>query len=123
MPAIIRPPHAHRNTGTQERIGHDAPVVGGAFLNAETSRNSPDRRQDHTQPVEAVLLLLKHRHVTPRQEQTDQANRNVDEEDPAPAEGIHQHATQNRANQRGDTRSRTPKYSSQHRAHSAGTSA
>ena len=55
-----------------------------------------------------MLLLLEHRHITPRQEQADQANRNVDEENPAPAESIHQHAAQNRADQRGDTRSRTP---------------
>ena len=55
-----------------------------------------------------MLLLLEHRHITPRQEQAHQADRNVDEENPAPAEGIHQHAAQNRANQRCDTRSRTP---------------
>ena len=55
-----------------------------------------------------MLLLLEHRHITPRQEQTNQADRNVDEEDPAPAEGIHQHAAQNRADQRGNTRGRTP---------------
>ena len=101
-------PHAHRNTGAQERIGHGTPVVASALLNAEDQQEQADRRQHHAQPVEAVLLLLKHRHITPRQEQADQANRNVDEENPAPAEGIHQHATQNRANQRCDTRSRTP---------------
>ena len=55
-----------------------------------------------------MLLLLEHRHVTPRQEQTNQTDRNVDEENPTPAEGINQHATQNRANQRSNTRGRTP---------------
>ena len=101
-------PHAHRDTGTHERVRDGAPVVGGTFLNTENQQEQTNRRKHHAQPVEAVLLLLKHRHVTPRQEQANQTHRNVDEENPAPAEGIHQHAAQNRTNQRGDTRGRTP---------------
>ena len=69
---------------------------------AEIPVVEPPQRDER---LTAVPRLPPHEH---RQREPDDADRNVDEEDPRPAETVNQHPARQRADQRGDPGRRTP---------------
>src|SRR6185436_3261850 len=57
---------------------------------------------------EAVLVRLELRHEDPREHEADDADGEVDEEDPLPAEPVDEQAARERADEQGDARGRAP---------------
>ena len=74
----------------------------------KTSRNMAAALEPDAQPVEGVRVALQLRHLQQHAPDGEDAHRHVDEEDPFPAQGVHEHAAEDRADQRGDAGDRAP---------------
>ena len=69
-------------------------------------RNSADRAEQDADDVELVRVRLELGHEDPRQHEADDADRDVDEEDPLPAEAVDEQAAE-RAGRRASRRRRS----------------
>ena len=90
----------HDDAHDDERPDPRRPVVLLTVLDTEHQGGQTDCRQHDSDPVEGVVVLLDLGHEHGREDQADDADGEVDEEDPLPAEVVGQHAAEQRADQR-----------------------
>lgn len=84
------------------------PVVLFSLLNTENQQGHADTRQDDATPIEGMAVGFESRHITDSQPQPDDGNRDVDEEDPLPAQGVNKDAAEHRTDETRDTGSGSP---------------
>ena len=73
-----------------------------------TSRNMPTALSATPTQSKLCEWVGERGHEAPGQDESDDADRDVDEEDPLPAEGVDQDAAEDRTDERGDTGGRSP---------------
>ncbi len=76
------------------------PVVAVPLLDAEDDAEETHRGQHDPDPVEPVRVGVEGGDEPPGEHHGEQAHRDVDEEDPLPPEGVDEHATEDRADER-----------------------
>ena len=84
------------------------PVVGLPFLQGEDDHEHAEAGQQHAEQIEAVLLGGQVGNQPEGQPQADDSDRDVDEEDPLPAEPVDQDTAGQRSDQSGDPGRGTP---------------
>ena len=94
--------------GDDQRPDPRLPVRCLALLQAEDDQKDAHRGQADAHQVEPVPLGGQRRHQPYRQRQPDDADRDVDEEHPLPAQAVDQHAADQRPHQTGDACGGTP---------------
>ena len=96
--------HAPHGDGSPDHT----PVVVLRLLQSEDDEEEADGAEQHTDDVEAMRVGRQVRHQDRGHHERDDADRDVDEEDPLPPEAVDEKTTGQRADQRGDTGGRAP---------------
>ncbi len=84
----------------RDRTEDHTPVVDLALLDAEHQQEEAESGQGDAEPVEAMRVPLEIGHQTPGDHEGDDADRNVDEEDPLPTHSVGEHAAEDRTDER-----------------------
>ncbi len=84
------------------------PSGGLALLQPEHDQEHAHPGQPDADQIEPVRLGRQHRNQPHRQRQPDDADRDIDEEDPLPTQPVHQHAAGQRTHQAGHAGGSTP---------------